>query len=197
MATKSPRISAEELGEASLSDASEAVVEASEETLNAETFDLDAWLQGVRPAKRAVKLFGRADHLARLEEIAQTIGESPESDNVDDLIDEFEDLQRQVRDSGAWFVIEGRSDEWVEKFRRDWRKQHPKGTDDALEYAQIAAQLVSPRATADQLLQIADRAEPEAYKLKAAVTFANNQIVDAAEVLTTDFSSRRSAANRT
>jgi len=171
-------------------------------------FDLDAWLSGVRHTRRSVKLFGRADGLARMEQIAELVEASPEDDNVDALVDEFEVLQRNIRDSGVWFTVEGRSSEWVRHFRDTTAEtlgvkltsdsDAPANHDRVLVLLhQLADQIVEPAITVKQLQKLLDTSEGELNKLVVAMRFANDQLPESAEVLTLDFSSRRSGRKGT
>ena len=168
-----------------------------------EDFDVDAWLAGVRPTRRAVVLYARADILARLDEIDARVRSLPDGDEVDALIDEFEALRAEYRD-GRPFVVEGRSPEWVEHFKRtalaDLGVRKGDGTREQrveVMMAQLAEQIVSPEGlTVEHLQALNERNAGELNKLVVAMTFANNQVAEAAEVLTLDFSSRRSGTGR-
>lgn len=179
----------------SITDASTAVT--------AESFDVDEWLAGVRPTRRAVTLYARADLLARMDEIAYRVERMPDGDEVDALVDEFEELRAEFL-AGRTFVVEGRSAEWRDEFKRDAKERlgvrKGDGTTDqkrAILLAMLAEQIVSPVVTAEQLERLNDVNAGELSKLLVAQTFANEQVAEASKVVTLDFSSRRSAASRT
>ncbi len=168
--------------------------------LTPEGFDVDAWIAGVRPTRRAVQLFARSDLIARLDELAARIA-TADDDQAGPLIDEFEGLRAEYL-AGVWWTIEGRSPEWVERFRTETKKAlgltgDPSGVDAIrLVSEQIAAQLVSPLASAHQLVKLAETNAGEWRKLAVALELVNKRLGEKSDVLTLDFSSRRSASAR-
>lgn len=177
-----------------------------------EDFDLAGFMLGVRPTRRAVQLFPHAHLIARLEQLAARIDAAPEGADVDDLIAEFEQVKDQF-EAGIWFEVEKRSSEWVTRFEDDLvRELHlvkkPRGggqkpqlseTDQTtVTLHRLAAQIVSPAGvTYEMLRQMLEHNEGELAKLMVCMTMANNELAESAEVLTRDFSSRRSAKNTT
>lgn len=168
-----------------------------------EDFDIEAWISGVRPTRRAVKLHPNAHLLARMDEIADEIDSTPEGEDVDGLIDEFEDLKRQFED-GVWFTVEKRSTEWVKQFRKRTAQalgvSLTKGNQAALEsaavtvgLAQVAAQTVSPAVTLEQLSRMYEVNQGEVNKLVSLVKHVNEDLAEDQAVMTRDFSRRRSA----
>lgn len=167
----------------------------------AEDFDVAEWLGGVRPTRRGVRLYARADVIARMEEIASLIEDLPEGDALDDLVEEFERLQRLFEASGRWFVVEGRSQEWVEDYRRVAKRDMGIKRDPSerqkmqIILGQLAEQIATPSGvTVEMLDRLNDSAPGELSKLIVAMTFANEQVAQSAGVLRLDFSSRRSGA---
>ena len=144
--------------EKSLADVvAESVVDSSP-VVTPQDFDIDAWINGVRPSRRSILLFPRGDLIARLDEIASQIQNADDDADVDDLIDEFEQVKAEFK-AGRWFTVEKRSSEWQEKFRLDMEKElgfrrvkrddddEPSLTDkEAAEISihQCAAQIVTP-----------------------------------------------------
>ena len=173
-----------------------------------EGFDLAEFVAGVRPTRRAVQIFPLGHLIAQLEEIEAQIDAAGDDDDVDDLVDEFERIRDQFRD-GVWFEIEKRSAEWVKKFDKDVEKRlglvrKPKGggmrpelSEDDLTTVtlhRLAAQIVTPDGmTYDLLTRMLEGNEGEVAKLMQCMTQANNELAESAEVLTRDFSARRSA----
>ena len=163
-----------------------------------EDFDFDAWLAGVRPTRRSVKLYGRADLIGRMEEIAAQI-EDAVGDDAEDLIDEFETAKDAFDASARWFVVEARSPEWVDDFHRTRaraigiKKGEPgERQKQQILLEQLAEQIVSPTGITPQaLVTLLDRNAGELNKLIVAMTFANTSVAESAKVLTLDFSSRR------
>lgn len=166
-----------------------------------EDFDIDAWLSGVRPTRRSVKLYPQAHLVARLEQIAVEIDETPDGVNVDDLIDEFEQVKSQFRE-GVWFTVEARSQEWLDKIRKDLTKRlnlDPKKDSDVMiiNLHILAEQIVSPAGwTYNRLKQLKAASEGEMAKLMDTCNKANSNLAESAGVLDRDFSVRRSVTNQ-
>ena len=169
-----------------------------------EGFDIEAFIAGVRPTRRSVKLYPHAHLVARMEQIATELDSTPDGPEADALIDEFERIRADF-EAGVWFTVEKRSSEWVDAFRADAvaalkittnTDGEPTDASDKMRVLlrQLAAQIVEPAGvTAGQLEQIGQANEGELNKLIVAMTFANEEMAQSAKVLTLDFSSRRSA----
>ena len=167
-------------------------------------FDFQDWLEGVRPTRRAVRLYARADLIGRMEEIAGEAADAEklgDSDALAGLVDEMETLRETFDASAHWFVVEARSPEWVDDFHRirardmGVRKGEPgERQKQQILLEQLAEQIVTPSGvTAEALAVMLDRSAGELNKLIVAMTFANQQVADSAGVLKLDFSSRRPA----
>ena len=167
-------------------------------------FDFQDWLEGVRPTRRAVRLYARADLIGRMEEIAGEAADAEklgDSDALAGLVDEMETLRETFDASAHWFVVEARSPEWVDDFHRirardmGVRKGEPgERQKQQILLEQLAEQIVTPTGvTAEALAVMLDRSAGELNKLIVAMTFANQQVADSAGVLKLDFSSRRPA----
>lgn len=183
--------SAEPVVERSMAD-----VPVSTETVNPEDFDLESWLGGVRPTRRAVRVLARGDLVADLERIADQIDNSPEGEDVDELVDEFDRIRAEFL-HGTWFIVEKRSTAWVEKFRANAASQlgvSSKKPDGAVKIGlhQTAAQVVEPKITAAQLERLYETNQGEANKIIRAVMQVNDDLAEDAGVMTRDFSRRRS-----
>lgn len=163
-----------------------------------ENFDLDAWVEGVRPTRKSVKLYPSAHLVARMEELAVEIDNTPEDVNIDGLIDEFYQAKRQFH-AGVWFTIEQRSSEWVQKFRKDMAKRHNLKDDEDKDAAtislyQMAEQIIQPQGvTYNHLRKLQANNEGELAKLIGALQRVNQQLAETNGVMTRDFSERRSA----
>ena len=167
-------------------------------------FDFQDWLEGVRPTRRAVRLYARADLIGRMEEIAGEAADAEklgDSDTLAGLVDEMETLRETFDASARWFVVEARSPEWEDDFHRvrardmGIKKGEPgERQQQQILLEQLAEQIVTPSGvTAEALAVMLDRAAGELNKLIVAMTFANQQVADSAGVLKLDFSSRRPA----
>src|SRR5690554_5211779 len=122
-----------------------------------EDYDFGAFVEGVRPTRRAVVLYGRNDLRAVYDEMKDMIevGESTGRDMAEQkalLAEAAEDLLG----SGRRVVVEARSSDWVRQFAKDMKKRgvdpDAKGLSDGqrrevhrkLIHEQIAAQIVHP-----------------------------------------------------
>lgn len=178
--------------------------------VDAEDFDFEAFLSGVRPTRRAVKVYARADLVAQMEEVAGGYRDDLPAQAKKKVLAEVTRLRDEFEASGRWFVAEARSSEWVEKFREDATKkagdtgpldaeqddltEAQKSAREKVTLMQTAAQVVSPSGvTVDGLERLGDIAPAELNKIIAAVTFANRQSAGSAQVLTRDFSQGHSA----
>jgi hypothetical protein len=177
--------------------------------LEPKDFDADAFLRGVRPTVRSVRIYDQAQLIGPMEELADDIDLAPDGPETDAMIDELEVLRKRFF-RGTQYYIEGRSSEWVKRFRADAARRlgadvgdwdgTTDPTDDAQRAArvgvlieQLAAQIVKPgQVSPDTLTDLADTNEPEFAKLLACLSFANSQGAAASSVLTRDFSARRS-----
>lgn len=168
-----------------------------------QNFDLEQWVAGVRPTRRSVKLYPNAHLVARMDELADRIDNTPDGAEVDALIDEFDQLRKQFRD-GVWFTVEKRSTEWVAALRKRVAKANgikldddgdAEGTDAniTLSLHQLAEQIVSPAGvTYEQLRAMLDANEGELNKLALTMQTVQSQLAQSAGVLDRDFSARRS-----
>ena len=162
-------------------------------------FNLQAFIRGVRPTRRSVKLYPQADLVGQLEKLADRIEQLPDGPEVDALIDQAIQLQEIFHAGGVWWTVEKRSSEWV--------KNHREKTAAALGLAsteterakmqlmlhQLAAQIVEPAGvTAEDLHALYEANEGEVSKLIVALTMVNEQVAEAAKVVSLDFSQRRS-----
>ncbi len=176
---------------------------------NPEDFDFPAWLEGVRPTRRGVRLYSRADVIARLEQVADEIDAAPEGAAVNALIDEAEALQDTWRAGVVWVVVEKRSTEWLDDFRERGAKRlgvtldgdgecDDKAKAQRLMFEQIAAQIVEPEGfTADHLERLYQANEGEVAKLMNVTRRVNSDLAESSSVVTRDFSQRRSTSPTT
>ena len=173
---------------------SAAPADASEPVADAEDFDVADWLSGVRPTRRAVRLYPRGDLVAGMEDLAQRIEQLPDGPEVDALIDEAEALRAEFYASGRLFVVEARSPEWGTELEKQCKADGL----DAQEtlWRRLAAQTVIPTISAEQVATLYETAPGEAAKLINAVNLANAQVAETG-VAQRDFSQRRSGNRRT
>lgn len=90
-----------------------------------EDFDLDSWMQGLRPTVRAYTIYQRADLLAELEDLEKQLQlvEAPDADeytmaddrSTEELNTRINALYQQLLDSRVTFKVEARSAEWLKE----------------------------------------------------------------------------------
>ena len=171
-----------------------------------ETFDLDAFLQGVRPTRRGVRIFERADLIEPLERLADEIERMPDGPECDAKIDEFEVAAATFRRSSKWYAVQGHSREWETDFREKYAAKHrlDPGTwgerttspdemraRSIIITAQLAEQIIGDVSTRT-LDELGERNPGELAKLLVLMEAANSELAESAKVLTLDFSRRRS-----
>ncbi len=165
-----------------------------------EDFDLDAWLDGGRPTRRAIAVHIRGDVVARLEELADAIEAAEDDDERAELETEAEDLQQVFAASRRTFVIEAKSSEWVQSFRdqqvRAGLKLGEKSgrAADRLAFSLrlLAEQIVTPSGVTEaHLRRMAEVAEPEVLRLIGVQEAANALSAASVGVVTRDFSRGR------
>lgn len=174
--------------------------------LDPESFDVGAFVAGVRGTRTRVRIQPHAHLLERVQGLAEQIDAYPSDDDVpDDVADEWQQVWEKFNHTEVW-VVEGRSSEWIQAWADAMRKR---GVDPTREGAtaaqrlkesrrliqsQLAAQVVSPEGVTEQRVRdLFEANEPEANKLFAAMRAVNSQPV---ERLVPDFSERVSRLSR-
>lgn len=171
-------------------------------TIDEATFDFAAWVAGVRPTRRSVKLYARADLLAVLDELGDELAIAKEAarDREATLEEKsapaalearIEQVYADLAASGVRLVIEGRDEKWLEQTKTELNEQGI--TDDVDVWLhQLARQVVTPTGvTYEALAALREKSEPQIRKLLTAWTMVNNQPVQVGA----DFS-RASSATR-
>lgn len=147
------------------------------ETITPETFDLAAWIAGVTPVQRTVTLYARGDLFADLSALETRYDEAKRAANVDDmraLKEQMREVADQIRASALDITVQGRSADWVQRFRKDMDERGVDGDQATLN--QLAAQITAPTGlTVDMLATLRDRIEPQVVALVQAVATVNTQ----------------------
>lgn len=180
--------------------------------LDAETFSIDEFLQGVRPNQRSVKLYMRADLIGALDELGEQIEKLP--DDTDDatleaLVKRFNETRDAFYASGRWFTVRSRSQEWLNAITKTIAQEFgvaikedgtlsktPRQAElyQALTCEALAQQIVSPAGvTRQHMIALSDSTPSEFRKLLVAQEMANSSLAQNAKVLTADFSPAPSA----
>lgn len=144
-------------------------------TVTPETFDLAAWIAGVTPVQRTVTLYARGDLFAALSALETRYDEAKRAANVDDMRgikEQMREVADQIRASALDITVQGRSADWVQRFRADLKERGVDGDQATLE--QLAAQITAPEGlTVDMLATLRDRIEPQVVALVQAVATVN------------------------
>lgn len=144
-----------------------------------EDFDFDEFVSGVRPGRRAVRVYGRPDLMAELEQIkfrAEQLGDD-DTEDATDLMEQFREVTRQIKDSSRVFVVEARSDartkvlmkqigpEPGNKATRDERDEW----NSELALLRLADAIITPsKVSVESLRKLREANEPEFGKLLGA-----------------------------
>lgn len=171
-------------------------------------FSFDDFLGGVTPFRRAVRLYSRPDLVAEMDQLAATIIQD-KAYGATDPVQAFNAVREQFYASGRWFVLEGRSADWVEETRKrlvaergytvDERGVLSDGPDreqvlEAITHEMLRLQLVTPsNATVEGMAALAAKVPGEYRKLLACQAFVNSTLPENSKVLTVDFSRAPSA----
>lgn len=148
-----------------------------DETFTPEAFDLAAWIAGVTPVQRTVTLYARGDLFADLSALESRYDEAKRAANLDNmraLKEQMREVADQIRASALDVTVQGRSVDWVQRFRKDMEERGLDSDQTTLE--QLAAQITAPEGlTVDMLATLRDRIEPQVVALVQAVAAVNTQ----------------------
>lgn len=138
-----------------------------EESMDASSFDLAAWIQGVQATERATTLYSDLDLLAHLDLLKEQIVAAKTGRMYDQLRllqDEARGIIQRLEDGALDVVVVGWSTDRIKAFRDSLKD---KGLDeDDITVEQIAAQIKSPEGfTADMLRHLMEISEPQARKI--------------------------------
>lgn len=146
-------------------------------SITPETFDLAAWIAGVTPVQRTVTLYARGDLFAALSALETRYDEAKRAANVDDMRamkEQMREVAAQIKASALDITVQGRSADWVQRFRADLKERGVDGDQATLE--QLAAQITAPEGlTVAMLDTLRDRIEPQVVALVQAVATVNTQ----------------------
>lgn len=94
------------------------------EDVTPEDFDFDAFVDGVRPGRRAVRVTMRADLAAEIDQIAIQADalEDPNGEEAQTLLDRFEQIKEQIAASQKVFVVEARSEHRMRQIVKQMEK---------------------------------------------------------------------------
>jgi hypothetical protein len=142
-----------------------------------------------------VNVYQRADLLGEIDSLEQQLqvarateasgaDESGMEDNLssEELEARLFDLQQTFVDSGVTFRIEGRSETWLNRVKKEWENHsdtHGKSKDEKSVYVQLhqlAGAIIQPAGvTYEHLAALRESSEPQIRRLLVTFAMANNQ----------------------
>jgi hypothetical protein len=147
-------------------------------SITPETFDLAAWIAGVTPVERTVTVYAHGHLFAVLSALEAEYNEAKAAVNVDDMRDAKDKMRtvaNQIRETSLDITVQGRSNDWVQRFRKSCEERGLDSDETTLE--QLAAQIIAPEGiTPAMLATLRDRVEPQVVALLQAVAAVNTQV---------------------
>ena len=174
---------------------------------------VDEFLSGVRAQRRSVRIRPNLHVLADMQRLVDEIDDTPDGEDVDDLIDEYEAARAVFEASERW-VVEQRTPERRKHVRRQAAKalgidlredgETVEGDDfDQSKAAQLEAHVIADHVvepegvTAEQVTALYEATPGEFQKIDFAIVQVMRVLdEDSAAGVLRDFSSRRSAKTR-
>ena len=145
-----------------------------EPDLNHEEFDLAAWISGVQPVRRRVTIYGRGDLQAEIDELsrAEALARGADRERLEGRLVE---LTAELQGSGVVFEIEGRTSTAVTTVAKALRDGGV--PDEDIDLGLLAAQIVSPQVTLEQLRDLRAKREADVLHLASVAADANSRPV--------------------
>lgn len=140
-------------------------------------FDLEAWLAGARPSRRATTVYARPDLLAEIDLLSERVIEAEAArDNIAaaKYMVQVRELREQMRASALDVVVEASSETARDRIREAIGVEAGKGVtaDQALQFA--AAHIVEPKGMdAEALKRLSEVSQQQVIKIMSAVQVAN------------------------
>src|SRR5690625_1008972 len=172
------------------------------EDLNVEDFDFAAFVEGVRPGRRAVKITMRADLMVELDRIiAEYEASSKTERDEEDLLERYNAVKAEIIASERIFVVEARSDSRINEIkdemrrlgkpepnrkataemRSDWREE--------LLLRRLADAIITPsNVTYHGLIRLRKASEAQINKLVGTMQMVNSDPTAGLKGVTPDFS---------
>lgn len=148
--------------------------------LDAATFDLAKWVEGVQPVRRATTIYGRGDLAADLDLIKEKMTDaraSADTAMLDELHTQAALIVEELQASAVDIVVEGWSNDRLRAFH-EAAKENGLTKEEAIA-EQVAAQIVSPEGfTGDFYTRLLEVVPQQANKIFGIVMQANNAPVD-------------------
>lgn len=146
--------------------------------LDASSFDLGKWVEGITPARHAVTVYARGDLFASLDVVQARLQQAKIARDyaaVKELREQAAGILDVLEASSVDVVVEGWSQDRIEAFRKPLEDQGLPA--DEVSMRQVAAQVVEPTGfTADMLRRMYDVVSPQANAVTQAVLNANSLV---------------------
>ncbi|HHU10589.1 MAG TPA: hypothetical protein GXZ60_11330 [Intrasporangiaceae bacterium] len=142
--------------------------------LDPKGFDLAAWISGVQPVRRRVTVYGRGDLQAEIDELsrAEALARGADRKRLEERLVE---LTAELQDSGVVFEIEGRTSTAVTTVAKALRDGGV--PDEDIDLGLLAAQIVAPQVTLEQLRDLRAKREADVLRLASVAADANSRPV--------------------
>lgn len=146
-----------------------------------EGFNMADWVSGVTSVRRSDTIYQRGDLLADVDVLknrwlnAKLKGDSKTQAK---LMRQMKPLVEQIERTALDVVVEGRSQDWIDEFRSTIKEHNPDITDDDVNIAQVAAQIVQPEGLDLEFVQhLFTVIRPQMEKIVALVGAVNSKPV--------------------
>lgn len=164
--------------EMSLSESAETIRDVTApDAMTPEGFDLDAWLAGARPSRRATTVYARPDLLATIDVLSERVvvaRASEDTDEVNRLVAQIRDVRQQMEASALDVVVEASSESARARLRESLGIREGQVATDEQTCHFIAAHIVSPEGLDGEGLMRLNAVSPQqVVKIASAMKVAN------------------------
>lgn len=148
-----------------------------EEALTVDGFNLEQWVAGVRPTRRATVVYARADLLAQIDVLAErAVVAKAAGDDVEvaSLAAQVADIRGELEASGLDVVVEATSETVRGRLREDLGIVDGEQPTEEQTCAFIAAHIVEPPGFTGAMVEAINRVSPhQVMKIASAMRIAN------------------------
>lgn len=140
-------------------------------------FDLDAWLAGARPSRRATTVYARPDLLATIDVLSERVTVARAAEDTDEaarLVAQIRDVRQQMEASALDVVVEASSESARARLREALGIREGETPTDVQTCHFIAAHIVSPAGLdGDALARLHEVSPQQVAKIASAMKVAN------------------------
>ena len=144
-------------------------------------FNMDEWLQGVRPIKRTVTLYQRLDILAKRDELAAELDFVRYTDDVaaQDLRAQIREVTDEIMSSRMFLTLQGLTTTRYRALLKELEAKDYGENPELVVFDQWAAQVAEPEGITGEWLQGFDTMSPvQSAKIQTALNQINNTVPD-------------------